>query len=215
MEAFVGEKQIGLEPNSRPFLLKRLIADGFDIGLIFLLYLLLTALILSTPLAKTYRRHVERAEEMVKEAAVQYQNDAQAVSDALNGSEEYRNESLAANLHGYLLKGLAVLIAEALTLLIVPLANRKRATLGKLLTGLMPFSEKRQARARWYQILYRFLFVFLLDSLLLYLLTGTLTFLLVAVIRLTEMLLNRKNKTLCDFLTGIMIIETMSYDGIN
>ncbi len=45
--------------------------------------------------------------------------------------------------------------------------------------------------------------------------TGTLTFLLVAVIRLTEMLLNRKNKTLCDFLTGIMIIETMSYDGIN
>ena len=79
----------------------------------------------------------------------------------------------------------------------------------------MPFNEKRQSRITWVQILYRFLFVFLIDSLVLYLVTGILTFLLVPLLRLTEMLLNKKNKTLCDYVTGVTMIEQLSYDGIN
>ena len=31
----------------------------------------------------------------------------------------------------------------------------------------------------------------------------------------TKMFLNSKNKTICDALTGIMIIEKLSYDGID
>ena len=215
METFVRGTQIEIEPNSRPFLLKRLVADGFDIVLIFGLYLLFTFLILQMPLADTYHRHADAADAMVREAAEKYQGDAEAVAAELNGSEAYRNEALAANLHGYLLKGLAILAAEGILLLAVPLLNKERMTMGKKLAGVMPFNEKRQSRARGVQIFYRFLFVFLLDSLALYLLTGTMTFLLVPVVRLTEMLLNRKNKTVCDFVTGIMIIEKISYDGIN
>ena len=215
MKAEVNGTQIELEANSRPFLAKRLLADGFDTVLIFLLYLLLTSLILKTPLAGTYHLHADRADAIVKETALTLQNDAAAVTAALNADAEYRDEIFAAHLHGYLLKGLAVLLAEAVILLAIPLSNRNKATPGKLLTGIMPFSEKRQARAKWYQILYRFLFVFLLDSMALYLLTGTMTFLLVPVLRLIEMLLNRKNKTICDSVTGIMIIENLSYDGIN
>ena len=215
MKTVVRGTQIEIEPNSRPFLLKRLVADGFDIVLIFGLYLLFTFLILQTPLADTYHQHADAADAMVREAAGRHQGDADAVAAELNGSEAYRNEALAANLHGYLLKGLAVLAAEGILLLAVPMLNKERMTVGKRLAGVMPFNEKRQSRARGVQIFYRFLFVFLLDSLALYLLTGTMTFLLVPVIRLTEMLLNRKNKTVCDFVTGIMIIEKTSYDGIN
>ena len=215
METFVRGTQIEIEPNSRPFLLKRLVADGFDTVLIFGLYLAFTFLILRTPLADTYHLHVNTADAMVKEAAEKYQGDAEAIAAELNGSETYRNEALAANLHGYLLKALAIFAAEGILLLAVPLLNRERMTAGKRLAGVMPFNERRQSLARGIQIFNRFLFVFLLDSLALYLLTGTMTFLLVPVIRLTEMLLNRKNKTVCDFLTGIMIIEKLSYDGIN
>ncbi len=206
---------IDIEPNSRPYLAKRLLADGFDTVLIFVLFMLLTALILKTPLAGTYHTHQDRAASILNETVKALGNEKESVSKALNENEEYRNELFAANLHSYLLKAFACFIAEVLFLLAIPFLNRNRSTPGKLLTGIMPFSETRQSRIAWYQILYRFLFVFLIDSLALYLVTGILTFLLVPVLRLTELLMNRKHKTLCDMITGVMIIEKMSYDGIN
>ena len=82
------------------------------------------------------------------------------------------------------------------------------------MTGLVPFNERKQRKAVWYQILYRFLFVFILDGLGLYLLTGIWTFALVPVLRLIEILCSRKDKTVCDMITGILIIEKLSYSGI-
>lgn len=206
--------QIELEPNSKPYLLKRLLADGFDILLIFALFMLLTALVMKTPLAATYQGHYERYREIEEETISAKNQDAEAIGKALGENEEYRNERFAANLHGYLLKAAACFLAEVLVLLVIPLCNLSRATPGKLMTGILPFNERRQSKAAGYQILYRFLYVYLIDSLLLYLLTGILTFLLVPVLRLTEMLLNQKNKTICDGITGVMIIEKLSYDGI-
>ena len=200
-----------MEPNVRgrapasnrpPLLLLRLIADGFDLALIFVLFLLLTALLLKTPLASAYHAHAASA------AAI-----AQAGQEA---AESYLSERFAANLHSYLLKSAACLAAESAVLLLVPLCRRDRATPGKAMCALMPFGEKRQSRASRSQIVLRFLFVFVLDSLLLYLVTGIASFPLVALLRLTELLLNRKTqKTLCDWITGIRIIEKSSYDGLS
>ena len=72
--------------------------------------------------------------------------------------------------------------------------------------------------AKWFFYAFypaHYLFIFLIDSLGLYLFTGILTFLMVPVVRLMEMLLNKKNKTICDFVTGIMVIEKLSYNGIH
>ena len=194
MKAEVKGTQIELEPNARPYLLKRLVADGFDTVLIFLLYLLLFSLLLRTPLAAAYRTHFAQAQQMAAETAEALGNDPAAVGAARSGDTAYRDELLA-----------------------LPLASRDRATPGKRMTGLMPFHESRQSRATKAQILYRFLFVFLFDSLGLYLLTGgDVTFLLVPVLRLTELLLSGKQqKTLCDWITGIRIIEKLSYQGIH
>ena len=214
MKIEVRGTQIEIEPNSRPYLIKRLLADGFDVLTVFLLYLLFTFVILETPLAAAYHVHYERAAEIAEETASRLGNDAQAIRTELLANGEYLDESFAANLHGYLLKGLAAFLAEAILLLAIPLSNRDKATLGRKMTGVLLFSERRQARARWSQILYRFLFIFLLDSMLLFLLTGTLTFLLVPVLRLTVLLMNRNNKTICDYVTGLMVIEKASYDGV-
>ena len=215
MKAEINGRTFEIEPNSRPYLLKRVLSDGFDTVLIFALFILLTMLLLKTPLAGTYQRHYERAQAILKETAEAYGNDEKAVSDALNQNDEYRNELFAANLHSFLLKALAGFIAEALVLLLVPFLNRNRCTPGKLMTGIMPFNERRQSRVVWYQILYRFLYVFLIDSLAFYLFTGILTFILIPVLRFTELLFSKKHKTLCDLITGVMIIEKLSYDGIN
>ena len=129
--------------------------------------------------------------------------------------EQYQEERFAAELHAYLLKLLAGLIAEAAVLLAVPLFSKDRRTPGKMMTGVMPFCERKRAKASRLAIVGRFAFTFLIDSAFLYLFTGIYTCLLVPVIRLAEMLLNRKNKTICDAVSGIVIIERSSYDGIN
>ena len=216
MRVDVNGRKIELEPNSKPYLLKRIAADGADIFLVFALFLLFTLLLLKTPLADTYHAHFERYKAIEAETAAQLGNDAAAVSSALSRNEEYRGEVFAANLHSYLIKAAAGFLAELLLLLAIPLANKSRATPGKLMTGIMPFSEKRQSRATPLQLIGRFVFVLLIDSLALYLYTGILTFLLVPLVRLIELLLSKKkNKTICDFITGVMMIEKLSYDGIN
>jgi hypothetical protein len=215
MKVDVNGTQIDLAPNSKPYLLKRIAADGFDTVLIFALFMLFTMLILKTPAANVYHAHFDRYTAIEADTAAALNNDAEAVSRALSENDEYRNELFAANLHGYLLKAGACLLAEGLLLLAVPLLNRNRCTPGKLMVGVMPFSERRQSRAVPWQVIARFLFVFLIDSLAWYLFTGILTFLLVPLLRLTEMLLNRKNKTICDWMTGVLVIEKLSYDGIN
>ena len=209
-----GEK-IRLEPNSKPFLLKRIISDGFDAAAIFMLFMVLSLILFNSPLAKTYNGHVENCKSVEKEAYEEFDGDAKAISESLNSNAAYLEERFAANLRGYLIKLLAGFIAEAALLLVFPLFNKNRCTPGKLLTGIMPFSQKKRARASRLAILGRFLFVFIIDSAFLYLYTGIYTFLLVPVIRLTEMLLNKKNKTLCDAASGVTVIETLSYDGIN
>ncbi|MBR0416902.1 MAG: RDD family protein [Firmicutes bacterium] len=217
MKVVSGGKQIEIEANSRPYLLKRIIADGFDIVLIFAIFMLLTALVMRTPMAGTYRAHVERSNEIAKEYYARLDGvvSADEIREALEKDEEFRNERFAANLHGYLLEALSAFISEGLVLLAVPLMSKERSTPGKLMTGVMLFSRQRRGKASRLQILARFSFVFFIDSLALYLFTGIFTFLLVPVLRLTEMLLISDNRCLCDLMTGLTVIEKISYDGIN
>ncbi len=215
MEREVRGQTVELEPNSRPYFLKQLIADGFDTVLLFLLFTVLTLVVMKTPLASAYDAHVARYTEIAAEARDAHPDDDAGYREALTGNEEYRYEVFAANLHSYLLKALACLVSEGILLFAVPLLNRNRQTAGKMMTGIMPFSVKRRSRISGFQVLGRFLFVLILDSLFWYLLTGVFTFLLIPVLRLIEMLLNKKRKTLCDLVTGVTLIEKLSYDGIN
>jgi len=206
---------IKLEPNSKPYLLKRIISDGFDTVLVFLLFMTFSALVFSTPLADTYNRHYENYKEVQERVIEEYGDNAGAINEILGNDGYYRDERFAANLHGYILKLTAGIISEAIVLLFVPLLSPERATPGKILMRLMPYCERKRTRATRASVLGRFIFVLVIDSALFYLLTGVLTFLLIPVIRLIEMLLNKKNKTVCDVLSGVMIIEQLSYDGID
>ena len=214
MEREYRGKTIEIEPNSRPYLLKRIIADGFDITVIFLLFTVLTLLLAKTPLGNAMNRHTERYLEIQNEVTAEFEGDGEAITEALKGNAEYRDELFAANLHGYLLKALACFLVEAVVLVLVPFLNRDRSTPGKLLTNIMLFHERRQSRAVWYQVIGRFVLV-LIGSLAWYLFTGVFTFLVIPVIRITVMLLNKKHKTILDYMTAIMVIEKLSYDGIN
>lgn len=214
MDEHASDNRAEIQPNSKPYLVKRLIADGFDTVLIFCLFMLAMFVIMRSPLASAYNGHLENYLEIEERTKRAFGDNAAEITSALNADREYLDERFAAELHGYLLKGLAGFAAMLPVLLAFPLMNRQRATPGKLMTGVMPFHERRRRSALWYQVLYRFLFVFVVDGLGLYLLTGIWTFVLVPVIRLIELLLSRKDKTVLDMLTGVMMIEKLSYNGI-
>ena len=203
------------KPNSKPVFLKRVISTGFDVVSLFLVFMVLTYIITQTPLAAEYNRHVENYREIEKTVLQQCENDLNKARERLSTDQAYRDEMFAANLHGYLLKGLARGIAEAILFLIIPLSDPARGTIGRRLTGIALFDESRQSYARWYQVLGRFVFIFVFESMTLYLWTGILTFLLVPVLRLIAVMLNRKDKTLCDYRTFTMLIEKTSYSSIH
>ena len=205
---------LDLEPNSKPYLLKRIISDGFDTVVIFLLFMILSVAVFNTPVSQTYNRHYGRCIEIENEAAEQFGDDADAIKAALRDNKEYQDEKFAVNIHGYLLMLIAGFIAEAAVLLVFPLIAPYRATPGKMMTKIVPFSPKKQTMIARPVLIARFAFVFILDSAFIYLYAGRFTFLIVPVIRLTELLLSKKNKTICDFLTGTMMVEQMSYAGI-
>ncbi len=208
------DERVRIEPNSKPYLFKRLISDAFDILVVFILFMVLSNVLLSTPLANTYNEHYDNYKAIERKVVEQYEDDTKAISDALNNDSYYLDERFAANLHSYLLKLFAGFIAEAVVFLIFPLIFKTRGTPGKLLMRIMPFCERKQTRATIPSIIGKFAFVFIIDSAFLYLFTGIYTFILVPVIRLVEMLLNKKNNTICDAVSGVTMIEQLSYNGI-
>ncbi|MBQ4254350.1 MAG: RDD family protein [Erysipelotrichaceae bacterium] len=200
-----------IAPNSKPYLLKRMISDGFDIVTLLFVFVLLSNLISASPLGETFRSHLQACSDIQKQVSELYPGNSEAIREALSASEVYRNELFAVELHGFLLKVLAAFISEAVLFLAIPLLSAKRTTLGKKMTGISLFSERTQGRASKLQVFYRFMFTFMVESVLAYPWTGLYTFLLIPVIRITVMMLNRNNKTICDYVTSTMLIEDMSF----
>ena len=204
-----------IEPNSRPLLAKRMISTGFDTVSLLMVFLLLTYLIMQTPLAATYNQHAENCRVIEREAITVAGNDMAAVSEILKANDSYREELFAANLHSYLLKMLAGFIGEGILFLLIPLVRKDRATIGRALTGIVLFSRSRQTAATWHQVLSRFIFIFVMESITPYLWTGIYTFILIPVLRLIVVMLNRNRKTLCDYITFTDLIEKISYSSIH
>ncbi|MBR0462156.1 MAG: RDD family protein [Erysipelotrichaceae bacterium] len=200
-----------MEANSKPHFIKRIAADGFDISSLFILFMLLNVILSNTALFATYRNHVARYQQIEQE--VLRNNDRELVNEILMNDEEYQNEVFAANLHSFLIRVLIGFVGELILFLIIPLVNPNRLTLGKMMAGVMLFDEARQSRATKMQIAARFILI-VLASIFIYFWMGIYSFLLYPVLRLIVILLSKKDKTLCDYLTSTMLIDKFSYSSI-
>ena len=137
-----------------------------------------------------------------------------ATSKAIKSNGEYKNLSFDYSLMEYGYMALAGFIAYAVFLLIVPLVNKRRATLGKLAAGTMLIDSKYQTRAKWYQVVGRFAWEYLIEAALIYLfLSSMLLHLLIVptVIFIITLIDRKKGRTLHDFVTRTMVIESKSF----
>lgn len=204
------EEEIGV--NEKPSLIKRLTCDGFDTVCLFILVIILSIVIESTGIAATYKNHV--ANYTAIEQEVLKNSDVDKINEILLNDKVYQDEVFAANLHSYILKLLEGFIAEIILFLVIPLMNKDGVSLGKLLTGVMLFDESRQRKINSGQILLRFIFIYIVSAMV-YPWTGIYSFVFVLVLRFIVLILNKKNKTLCDYLTSTMYIEKLTYSSFD
>ena len=134
-----------------------------------------------------------------------------AYNAVLKEDVSYQNASFNYRLCDFGVMSLAISIAEIILVFAIPMTNKKRATIGKLLAGTQLITYKIEGPAKWYQLFGRTFFVLIIETLLPYLFISTFALIIAPIIALIISLINKKGRTLRDLITGTMIIDKRSY----
>ena len=143
-----------------------------------------------------------------------YQPDPQYENDyyiALNEDVTYKDLKFNYTVNSYVISGSCFMISELIFLFIIPITNKRRATLGIIFAGGQVISKKYVARAKWYQHLGRFFFVLIIDTLLPYFFIGEVALLVVPVLTILITLTNKERRTVHDLITGIKIVDKRTF----
>ena len=105
-------------------------------------------------------------------------------------------------------------VSELVFLLVIPLCNKRRATLGKLLARTTLIDKKYHTPPKWYQMLGRWIWIYLIESTLIYLAIGSWVMLAVPVLSFIITLFNKDRRTLHDFISRCQVIDKSTYKPI-
>ena len=135
---------------------------------------------------------------------------------SIKNNSTYQSHYLTYRFIYYGLVMLAVGASELVLVLFIPLTNKRRATLGKFV-AMTTLIDRKEVRAKWWQILIRFLFVLLFETALpLFYLSEFGAVLVVAIVNLFVTLISRKSgRTLRDYVSLTRIIDKNSFKPIN
>lgn len=129
----------------------------------------------------------------------------------LKDNSTYGNLTFDKDLINYGINVLCGTVTLGIFLLSVPLLNKRRATIGQLFSEEQLFAVRYQSRARWYQVLFRFLIIFIIDGCLPFLFFGLYTFFIVPVIFLIISCLSKSGRTLHNLITGTKLIDKKTF----
>ena len=132
---------------------------------------------------------------------------------AIQNSEDYGVASVNYKVHSFLIY--AVLtggILEAIYFVAIPLIKNNGQTPGMMLCGIRYISTADYEKPKWYQYLFRFLFIYVIESLLPYFLIGYIgTMIIVPVILIIVLFTNKRRMTVHDFVGRTMAIEKITF----
>ena len=135
----------------------------------------------------------------------------QALITKLKEDATYQANIFNRSLVLYGINVLSGTIATGVFLLGVPLFNKRRATIGQLAAEISMYSVRWQSYARWYHILFRYLFLFILEGCLPFLFFELYTFLLMPAVFLLVGSIAKSGRTLHDLVSGVKPIDKKSY----
>ena len=148
-----------------------------------------------------------------------YQELLSAYTKAVTALPRYSNLVFDYNLTMFGIIMLSTGISEAIFLLVIPLTNKRRATIGKLFAGTQVINSKYYSPAKWYQMLMRFFFILVIESALpfYFLFNGNYMYaalwciIIVSPIIFLVTLTNKDRKTLHDFVSRTKVIDKRSF----
>jgi len=129
----------------------------------------------------------------------------------LSEDTSYKNMSFDMQLINYGINCLSGTISLGVTILLIPLLNKKRGSIGDLASGQIVFSKKYQSYAKWYSIVIRYFFILLIDGALPFLFIEAWTFIAVPILIFIISLLSESGRSLHDLVSGIQKIDAMSF----
>ena len=135
----------------------------------------------------------------------------QAYVNKLNNDPIYKSAVFNRRFVLYGINVLAGTISTAVFLLGVPLINKRRATLGQLAGEISMFSTRYETHARWYHILIRYLFMFVIEMALPFLFLELYTFIAIPAIYLIVGSATKSGRTLHDLVSGVRPIDKKTY----
>lgn len=136
-----------------------------------------------------------------------------AFKTAVNADEGFKNYTFNARLIEFGIVALSLTCAEVIFLLGIPLITKRRQTLGKLAAGTMVINSHYLVAAKWYQIVGRFFFILIIETLIpLYFLSSVITTpIVVSIILFVITLTNKDRRTLHDFVCRTRVIDKRTY----
>lgn len=140
----------------------------------------------------------------------------QAYQDAIKNNATYQDHYLTYRVIYYGMLMLAVGVSELVLVLVVPLTNKRRATLGRFV-ALTSLISNKEFKVKWWQVLVRFLFILIIETALpLFYLSEFATILIVTFVNLFVTLLSRKSgRTLRDYASFTKIVDKLSFKPID
>lgn len=137
----------------------------------------------------------------------------EAYSAKMN-DQKFKDLKFGYDLHSFALVAFSFIVVESIMFLVVPLVNKKRATVGQMLCGVSLFAVKRMSYAKWYHVLFRFFYVLIVETLLAYLVSGIIGILCYMIISFIITILSKNYKTIRDYISMTMLIDSNSYSPI-
>ncbi|MCR5740989.1 MAG: hypothetical protein K6G38_00790 [Gammaproteobacteria bacterium] len=181
---------------------------------------------------KTYEGESEYEDELYKDLIVHLDEDGkrykvinnsemdsaqvELYQEALKNDTLYQNEKLFTAIWEYILRVIAAFISELILLLIIPLTNKKRATLGKLAAKCSLIDARGVFEASWFQVLGRFLWTFTVETAILAIwLNPIIVLLIVAAFNFIVILISKNSgRTIRDYVTHTKVVESSSFTSI-
>ena len=139
-----------------------------------------------------------------------------AYQNSIKNNATYQDKYLTYKAINYGLLMLSAGVSELVFFLVIPLLNKRRATIGRFVAMTSLISTK-EVNAKWWQILIRFLFILLVETALpLFYLSEIFTLIVVGGINLLITLVSRNSyRTLRDYISSTKIIDKNSFKTIN
>ena len=171
----------------------------------------------SDPKYKDYQVYPRHDETATHYKVVEFESSTDelkaAFDKAVKNDEKYKALVFNYQLIDYGLVMLAGGVSELVFMLAIPLTNKRRASIGKLFAGTQVINSKYLTPAKWYQMVGRFLWQFIIESALPYLFLSSSIFVMLVVppVLFIISLISKEGRTLHDFIARTKVIDKRTY----